>query len=114
MLHEDFAFGVHLARKKRGHGGFAEYVDLVHHALAEYRCNIGGLVAEGDKVFAKMTFGGIHRNELLGHGPSGNHVSWAGWALFTFDGDPEGRRVSAPPRKELPKERKCTAAGSER
>ena len=54
-------------------------------------CNIvlqrSELVAEGEKVFAKMTFGGIHQNEFMGYMPSGKRVSWSGCALFTFHGD---------------------------
>ena len=87
VLHENFTFRGSLGQEKRGHDGFAEYVDMVHHALADYRCTIEELVAEGEKVFAKMTFGGIHRNEFMGYRPSGKRVYWKGCALFTFDGD---------------------------
>lgn len=46
VLHEDFTFRGSLGREKRGHGGFAEYVDMVHQALGEYRCVIEELVSE--------------------------------------------------------------------
>jgi hypothetical protein len=46
--------------EKKGHAGFAEYVDMVHQALGEYKCIIEELVAEHNKVFAKMNFTGIH------------------------------------------------------
>jgi len=87
VLHEDFTFRGSLGQEKRGHRGFAEYVDMVHAALGEYRCTIEELVTEGDKVFAKMTFGGIHRGPFMGYSPSGKRVSWSGCALFTFRGD---------------------------
>lgn len=87
VLHENVTFRGSLGQEKRGHAGFAEYVDMVHHALADYRCIIEELAAEGDKVFARMTFTGIHRNEFMGYPPSGKRVSWQGCALFTFDGD---------------------------
>ena len=87
ILHEKFTFRGSLGEEKRGHDGFAEYVDMVHEALENYRCTIEDLVSEGNRVFAKMTFVGVHRNELMGYQPTGKHVSWEGCALFTFDGD---------------------------
>ena len=84
VLHEDFTFRGSLGQVKRGLSGFADYVDMVHKALADYRCIIEELVEEGDKVFAKMTFTGTHRNDFMGYAPSQKEVSWKGCALFTF------------------------------
>lgn len=86
VLHENFTFRGSLGLEKRGHDGFAEYVDMVHKALGEYRCMIEELVEEGDKVFAKMTFTGIHRDVFMGYRPTRKRVSWNGCALFTFEG----------------------------
>ncbi|MDH3670632.1 MAG: ester cyclase [Gammaproteobacteria bacterium] len=87
VLHEDFAFRGSLGQEKRGHAGFAEYVDMVHDALGEYRCIIEELVSESNKVFAKMKFTGIHKGEFLGYSPTQQRVSWNSCALFTFRGD---------------------------
>jgi len=87
VLEENFTFRGSLGQEKRGHDGFAEYVDMVHKALGEYKCIIEELVAEGNKVFAKMTFTGIHRDEFMGYPPTRKRVSWNGCALFTFDGE---------------------------
>lgn len=87
VLHEDFTFRGSLGQEKRGYSGFAEYVDMVHTALGDYRCRIEELVSEGDKVFAKMTFTGIHQAEFMSYAPTHKRVSWAGCALFTFQGD---------------------------
>ncbi len=87
LLHENFTFRGSLGQEKRGHSGFAEYVDMVHNALGDYRCIIEEVVWEGDKVFAKMIFTGIHRDEFMGYAPTHKRVSWAGCALFTFKGD---------------------------
>ncbi len=87
VLHEDFTFRGSLGQEKRGHAGFAEYVDMVHEALGEYRCIIEGLMSELDKVFARMTFIGIHQDEFLGYSPTQQRVSWSGCALFTVRGD---------------------------
>lgn len=87
VLSEQCTFRGSLGDQKIGHEGFAEYVDDVHSALGEYRCIIEELVAENDKVFAKMLFTGIHRGRFMGIEPTQRRVSWHGCALFSFDGD---------------------------
>ena len=87
VLHDDFTFRGSLGDERRGHREFAEYVEMVHSALANYRCTIEDLVEERDKVFARMSFGGVHKNRFRGYEPTGRHVSWNGCALFTFRGD---------------------------
>ena len=67
VLHEGVTFRGSLGQEKHGHDGFAEYVNMVHKALGDYRCVIEELVEEGDKVFAKMNFAGVHQDE----GPPG-------------------------------------------
>ncbi|MGD8306090.1 MAG: ester cyclase [Ignavibacteria bacterium] len=85
ILHKDFTFRGSLGQEKRGHNGFTEYVDLVLQALGDYKCLIEELVEEENKVFAKMTFTGIHRDEFMGYEPTNKRVSWKGCALFTFE-----------------------------
>lgn len=87
VLHENFTFRGSLGHEKRGHDGFAEYVDMVHQAVGDYECIIEEMLAEGDKVFAKMLFTGIHRGDFMGYVPTRKQVSWGGCALFTFDGE---------------------------
>ncbi len=60
---------------------------MVHHALGEYCCTIEELVAEHAKVFTKISFSGLHRQDFLGFRPTGKRVTWGGCALFTFDGE---------------------------
>ena len=87
VLHQNCTFRGSLGQEKRGHQGFAEYVDMVHHALGEYRCTIEELVTEQTKVFTKMSFSGLHQDDFMGFGPTGKRVTWKGCALFTFDGE---------------------------
>jgi steroid delta-isomerase-like uncharacterized protein len=87
VLSENFSFRGSLGQEKRGHQGFAEYLDMVHAALDDYRCTIDELVAEEDKVFAKMTFGGVHIDKFMGYDASGKRLEWKGCALFTFQDD---------------------------
>ena len=87
VLHENFTFRGSLGQEKQGHGGFAEYVSMVHKALGDYTYVIEELVAEENKVFAKMTFTGLHRDEFMGYSPTHCQVIWDGRALFTFEGE---------------------------
>ena len=84
ILHPDFTFRGSLGHEKKGHEGFISYVDMVHTALGEYRCIVDELVAEGDKVFARMTFTGIHKDHFMGYAPTQKRLSWSGSALFRF------------------------------
>lgn len=90
LIHENFKFRGSLGNEERGYEGFAAYVDMVHAALGDYQCIIDELVSEGDKVFAKMKFTGVHRGDFLGYMLTGKQLSWAACGLFTF----EGQRIS--------------------
>lgn len=87
VLHENITFRGSLGITRHGHEEFTEYLDTVHRALGEYQCVINDLVCEANKVFARMTFSGIHRGELMGCKPTGKRVTWVGAALFTFEAD---------------------------
>ena len=86
LLSREFTFRGSLGDVKRGHDGFAAYLDFVHETLEDFRCDIVELVVEPPRAFARMRFSGIHRRELFGFPPTGKPVEWAGAALFTFSG----------------------------
>lgn len=84
LLAADATFRGSLGSERRGPAEFADYVREVTGALGDYRCDIEDLVAEDERVVARMTFSGIHRGELLGVPATGRRVSWAGAAFFRF------------------------------
>ncbi len=84
VLHESFKFRGSLGSEKQGQAGFIEYLDMVHAALEDYRCEIKELVSEESKVFAKMEFSGVHQGEFMGSEPTGRRLIWDGAALFHF------------------------------
>jgi steroid delta-isomerase-like uncharacterized protein len=86
ILQPDFSFRGSLGPELKGHAQFADYVNGVHAALADFRCDILDLVEEGEKVVARMRFHGKHRGPLLGRPATGRHVEWAGSAHFRFAG----------------------------
>jgi predicted ester cyclase len=87
LLHPDFTFRGSLGPSMTGLAPFAAYVATVTEALADYRCTILDLVAEGERAFARMRFEGIHRAPFLGFAPTGRRVHWTGAALFLLKGD---------------------------
>lgn len=86
IVHPDFTFRGSLGPNLVGHQPFIAYVESVTAALGNYTCDILALVEEGNQVFGKLRFHGIHRKELLGVPPTGRHVWWYGAPVFTFEG----------------------------
>ena len=84
LCHSDFTFRGSLGFEKTGHDEFWDYVLMVRAGLSDYFCEIEESVSEGNRVFAKMQFGGIHSGTFMGFAPTGKKVTWSGAALFTF------------------------------
>jgi steroid delta-isomerase-like uncharacterized protein len=84
LLKEDFVFRGSLGSDRRGREGFADYVQSVRSALADYSCEILECVSEDQRAFAKMRFSGVHTGHFRGYAPTGLPVHWFGAALFRF------------------------------
>lgn len=87
IFHPDFTFRGSLGPRLVGYEQFIGYVKFVTGALDRYTSDILAMAEEGDQVFAKLRFHGVHRAELFGVPPSGRQVWWHGMPVFTFDGD---------------------------
>jgi len=87
LLDESFAMRGSLGLVQHGHKGFSSYMDFIRGTLGEYRCDIVEMVAEGNKVYARMLYTGIHRGELFGYEATHTKLKWDGIAVFTFAGD---------------------------
>jgi predicted ester cyclase len=86
LFHPDFTFRGSLGPELVGYEQFNGYVRLVTGALGQYTSDILAIAEEGDVVFARLRFHGIHKAELMGVPPTGRHVWWYGMPIFTFDG----------------------------
>lgn len=84
ILAPDFMFRGSLGLEKRGPDEFIDYMRMVRGALADYTCDIVELISEPDRAAARMRFHGRHVGVLLGYGPTGRHVEWAGAGFFRF------------------------------
>jgi predicted ester cyclase len=85
IIAEGFVFRGSLGADLRGREAFLQYVRSVREALADYRCDILECVADGDRAFAKMRFGGRHVGAFRRFDPTGKPVHWLGAALFRFE-----------------------------
>ena len=87
LMHADVTFRGSLGSQLRGTVAVASYVASVTHALDGFRCDIEHIIEEGDLVAARLQFQGGHRGNFMGFTPTGERVSWAGSAHFTFRDD---------------------------
>src|SRR5438067_8819293 len=82
LIAEDIAFRGSLGVSVRGREAFREYMDSVRRAFPDFHNRVEELIAEGDRVVARLTYTGTHRGELFGVAPQGRRVSYAGVAIF--------------------------------
>jgi steroid delta-isomerase-like uncharacterized protein len=86
ILAHDVAFRGSLGIAVHGRDGFRRYVALVRSAFPDFHNLVEDLVAEADRVVARMTYRGTHRGPLFGIAPTGRAVSYMGIALFRIAG----------------------------
>jgi steroid delta-isomerase-like uncharacterized protein len=58
------------------------FLSMMRGAFPDYRFDIEDLVAEGDKVVARLTVSGTQRGEMMGLAPTGKHLRTAGIEVF--------------------------------
>jgi steroid delta-isomerase-like uncharacterized protein len=91
IIADDLTFRGSLAVTVRGRDGFKQYVALVRSAFPDFHNTIEELVAEGDRVAARLKYRGTHQGDLFGMAPTGRKVSYAGAAFFRIT---EGKIVN--------------------
>src|SRR4028118_1208905 len=58
--------------------GVKQYFSSMHTAFPDVQMNIDDMIAEGDKVVARVNVGGTHQGEFMGIDPTGNRVTITG------------------------------------
>jgi steroid delta-isomerase-like uncharacterized protein len=86
LIGEGIAFRGSLGVKVEGRESFKEYMRTVRRAFPDFHNRIEELIAEGDRVVARLTYTGTHQGELFGVGATGRRVSYAGVAIFRIAG----------------------------
>jgi steroid delta-isomerase-like uncharacterized protein len=87
----DVRFHGSLGVAVEGAEGFRRYVQLVRDAFPDFHNTIEDLVAENDRVAARLRYTGTHSGPLFGVAPTGKQIEYAGLALFHIK---NGRIVS--------------------
>lgn len=85
LMHEDVTFRGSLGQAQCGCAGFSLYIDFVRSALDDYRCHIVDMVAEDNRVYARIEYSGKHCGDLFGYAPTYANIKWDGVAVFTFE-----------------------------
>ncbi len=57
-------------------------IPLFYGAFPDYAHTIDDIFAKGDKVVARMTFTGTHKNEFQGIPPTGNTIEYTGIQIW--------------------------------
>ena len=86
LISPEIAFRGSLGMTARGLVGFMGYVPAVRAAFPDFHNTIEELIAEGDKVVARLTYRGTHRGHLFGIVPTGRQVVYSGIAIFRIAG----------------------------
>jgi hypothetical protein len=58
--------------------GLKQYFSSLHTAFPDYQINVEDMIAEGDKVVARVSVSGTHQGEFRGIDPTGNRVTIKG------------------------------------
>jgi steroid delta-isomerase-like uncharacterized protein len=61
---------------------FRNYMSLIRSAFPDFHNTVEEMVAEDDRVAARLTYRGTHRGVIFGVAPSGKAISYDGLALF--------------------------------
>jgi steroid delta-isomerase-like uncharacterized protein len=86
LLAEDFRFRGSVGVTTRGISAFADYLRMIRGAFPDFHNRVESMLAEDNRVAARLLYAGTHRGKIFGINPAGNRVSYAGAAIFTIGG----------------------------
>ncbi|MDE3136323.1 MAG: ester cyclase [Acidobacteriota bacterium] len=82
FIDQDVRFRGSLGRMVAGRGGLVGYMKHVQAAFPDFYNSIEELVAEDDRVVARLIYTGTHRGEIFGIAPTGHRIRYAGVGIF--------------------------------
>jgi predicted ester cyclase len=65
--------------------GLKQFISSMHTVLSGLQVNVEDMVAEGDKVVARLRISGTHQSEFMGNAPTGNQVRFTGIDILRID-----------------------------
>ncbi len=82
LIASDVSFRGSFAVEVQGLEGFKSYVNMVRAAFSDFHNTIEDLIAEDNKVVARLTYNATHRGEIFGVAPTGKEIEYSGVAIF--------------------------------
>lgn len=82
LIAPDIVFHGSIGTAVKGIEEFGQYVNRIRSAFPDFHNQIEALIAEGDKVAARLTYTGTHRGELFGVPGTGRKIAYQGLAIF--------------------------------
>jgi len=73
IIADDYIF--HRLPERRGQEWYKAMYHLLADAFTDFNCNIGDMIAEGDRVMVRTTITGTHKSEIMGVPPTGKTIS---------------------------------------
>ena len=85
LLAQELSFRGSLGAEMRGRAAFCDYMRRVRGAFPNFHNEIEEMVAEENRVAARLTYTGTHRGEIFGLAPTGKEIRYAGTAFFRIE-----------------------------
>lgn len=82
LLDANITFRGSLGVTVRGLEGFKGYLRMIRTAFPDFHNSIEELIAEGDKVVARLDYRGTHQGKLFHISPTGTTIRYTGIAIF--------------------------------
>jgi steroid delta-isomerase-like uncharacterized protein len=86
LLAPGLRFRGSLGDEVEGIRAFCRYARSVWQGFPDFHNEIEELVAEGDRVVARVTYTGTHRGEVRGIAATGRAIRYEGMAWFRIEG----------------------------
>lgn len=85
LIAKEISFRGSLGPEMRGRAAFCDYMRCVQAAFPDFHNEVQEMIAEGDRVVARLMYTGTHRGEIFGVAATGKTVSYAGAAFFRIE-----------------------------
>ena len=82
LISPDVIFHGSIGVGVQGRPGFRQYVATVREAFPDFHNQVEEIIAEDDKVAARLTYTGTHLGRLFEAPPTGKKIAYVGIAIF--------------------------------
>ena len=87
LISPDIVFRGSIGTAVKGIDEFKQYVNRTRSAFPDFRNHVEELIAEGERVVARLSYSGTHQGELFGFSATGVRIAYQGIAIFHFKED---------------------------